>query len=140
MFQSRISERELSEGDWPGSRPTNPLRRWASEEISRRARRDDWRIGARIQNDSPNLRFYKDRGLLHPHRNGMARLYSDRDRQHLQMILKGRQLGFTLTEIQEILTVRDHLPEQANLKHFDQTRSPRKSDISNANAMISVRL
>src|SRR5271154_4929024 len=49
------------------------------------------------------LRFYKDRGLLHPHRNGMARLYSDRDRQHLQMILKGRQLGFTLTEIQEIL-------------------------------------
>ncbi len=52
------------------------------------------------------LRFYEDRGLLHPRRRGTARLYSDRDRAHLQLILKGKQLGFTLGEIREILTTR----------------------------------
>ncbi|MFZ0730042.1 MAG: MerR family transcriptional regulator [Methylovirgula sp.] len=53
------------------------------------------------------LRFYEDRGLLHPRRNGMARLYSGRDRLHLQMILKAKQLGFTLAEIREILARGD---------------------------------
>ena len=31
------------------------------------------------------LRFYEDRGLLHPLRNGVTRLYSGRDRLHLQL-------------------------------------------------------
>ncbi|MGH6817409.1 MAG: MerR family transcriptional regulator, partial [Methylovirgula sp.] len=53
------------------------------------------------------LRFYEDRGLLHPRRNGTARLYSGRDRLHLQMILKAKQLGFTLAEIREILARGD---------------------------------
>ncbi len=49
------------------------------------------------------LRFYEERGLLHPSRRGTTRLYSNRDRSHLQMILKGKQLGFSLSEIREIL-------------------------------------
>ncbi len=49
------------------------------------------------------LRFYEDRGLLHPRRQGLARYYSAADRVRLQMILKGKQLGFTLTEIRELL-------------------------------------
>ena len=53
------------------------------------------------------LRFYEDRGLLRPRRRGTKRLYSERDRAHLQMILKGKQLGFTLTGIQAILASRD---------------------------------
>ncbi|MGH6819070.1 MAG: MerR family transcriptional regulator [Methylovirgula sp.] len=53
------------------------------------------------------LRFYEDRGLLHPRRNGTARLYSGRDRLHLEMILKAKQLGFTLAEIREILAHGD---------------------------------
>ncbi|MGO9135345.1 MAG: MerR family transcriptional regulator [Methylovirgula sp.] len=52
------------------------------------------------------LRFYEDRGLLRPQRRGTKRLYSERDRAHLQMILKGKQLGFTLTGIQAILASR----------------------------------
>lgn len=60
------------------------------------------------------LRFYEDRGLLHPHWNGSARLYRGRDRLHLQMVLKGKQLGFTLSEIGEILR-RDDSGQELNL-------------------------
>jgi DNA-binding transcriptional MerR regulator len=49
------------------------------------------------------LRFYEDRGLLSPKREGAARIYDARDRSRLSVILKGKQLGFTLTEIREML-------------------------------------
>ncbi len=49
------------------------------------------------------LRFYEDRKLLRPRREGNTRLYSNTDRVRMQMILKGKQLGFTLTEISDLL-------------------------------------
>ncbi|WP_243375511.1 MerR family transcriptional regulator [Microvirga solisilvae] len=49
------------------------------------------------------LRFYEDRGLLSPRRDGTARIYDARDRERLSVILKGKQLGFTLTEIRAML-------------------------------------
>ena len=49
------------------------------------------------------LRFYEDRGLLSPRREGTARIYDAGDRERLSVILKGKQLGFTLTEIRAML-------------------------------------
>jgi DNA-binding transcriptional MerR regulator len=49
------------------------------------------------------LRFYEDRGLLSPMREGTTRIYDARDRNRLSVILKGKQLGFTLTEIRAML-------------------------------------
>ncbi len=49
------------------------------------------------------LRFYEDRGLLSPRRIGTMRIYSAQDRARLSVVLKGKQLGFTLAEIQEML-------------------------------------
>jgi DNA-binding transcriptional MerR regulator len=49
------------------------------------------------------LRFYEDRGLLSPRREGTARIYDARDRSRLSVILKGKQLGFTLTEIRAMV-------------------------------------
>lgn len=49
------------------------------------------------------LRFYEDRKLLRPRREGNTRLYSATDRLRMQMIMKGKQLGFTLTEIHDLL-------------------------------------
>jgi DNA-binding transcriptional MerR regulator len=49
------------------------------------------------------LRFYEDRKLLRPRREGNTRLYSPTDRLRMQMIVKGKQLGFTLTEIHDLL-------------------------------------
>ncbi len=53
------------------------------------------------------LRFYEDRRLLNPRRNGSARLYSARDRARLETILRGKQLGFTLTEIQSMIAAEE---------------------------------
>jgi DNA-binding transcriptional MerR regulator len=82
------------------------------------------------------LRFYEERGLLHPCRRGTTRLYSDRDRSHLQMILKGKQLGFSLGEIREFLTGRNDMmkgwalelnlrPDQiiAQISHLERQRA-----------------
>jgi DNA-binding transcriptional MerR regulator len=49
------------------------------------------------------LRFYEDRGLLKPRREGNARYYRSTDRIRMEMILKGKKLGFTLTEIQDLI-------------------------------------
>jgi DNA-binding transcriptional MerR regulator len=57
------------------------------------------------------LRFYEDKGLISPERKGQTRLYSARDRARLQLILRGKRLGFSLSEIHEILdlyTPKDH--------------------------------
>jgi DNA-binding transcriptional MerR regulator len=53
------------------------------------------------------LRFYEDRGLISPWRDGITRVYSTRDKARLSLILKGKQLGFTLTEIRAMLAEQD---------------------------------
>jgi DNA-binding transcriptional MerR regulator len=53
------------------------------------------------------LRFYESRGLIAPARSGMTRIYSGRDRARLALILKGKQLGFTLVEIRAMLANED---------------------------------
>jgi DNA-binding transcriptional MerR regulator len=49
------------------------------------------------------LRFYEDRGLITPRRAGNGRHYSPADRMQLARILKAKQLGFTLSEIKDIV-------------------------------------
>ena len=49
------------------------------------------------------LRFYEDRSMLRPHREGQNRLYSRRDRSRLRLILLGKKVGFSLSEIKEML-------------------------------------
>jgi DNA-binding transcriptional MerR regulator len=49
------------------------------------------------------LRFYEDRGLMKPRREGNARYYRVPDRVRLDMILRGKKLGFTLSEISELI-------------------------------------
>ena len=52
------------------------------------------------------LRFYEDKGMLHPRRQGTARFYGPGDRIRLELILKGKRLGFTLAEIDELIASR----------------------------------
>ena len=49
------------------------------------------------------LRFYEDRGLVKPRREGNARFYRPSDRVRIEIILRGKKLGFTLTEITDLI-------------------------------------
>jgi DNA-binding transcriptional MerR regulator len=49
------------------------------------------------------IRFYEDEGLIKPRRQGLTRLYSAGDRARLGWILRGKRLGFSLSEIKELL-------------------------------------
>jgi len=49
------------------------------------------------------LRFYESRGLLTPGREGHHRRYGRKDADRLTVILKAKKLGFTLTEIREMI-------------------------------------
>lgn len=53
------------------------------------------------------IRFYKSRGLIQPRREGTNRIYSRRDRGRLILILRGKNLGFTLEDIAEYLALYD---------------------------------
>ncbi len=53
------------------------------------------------------LRFYEDKGLIRPQRQGLNRIYGRRDRARVRLILLGRSVGFSLDEIKEILDLYD---------------------------------
>jgi len=64
------------------------------------------------------IRFYEDRGLITPIREGQRRIYRPRDRVRLQLILRGKRLGFSLEEIREMIDLYDvDRSEVAQLRH-----------------------
>jgi DNA-binding transcriptional MerR regulator len=81
------------------------------------------------------LRFYEQRGLLSPIRRGNTRFYDSAQKLRLQMILKGKHLGFTLTEIAELLeadTTPNHKSDDfvldekmllSQLRHLEERRA-----------------
>jgi len=58
------------------------------------------------------IRFYESKGLLTPRRAGTTRIYTHRERGRLQLILRGKCLGFSLTDIGEYLDLYDADPTQ----------------------------
>ena len=56
------------------------------------------------------IRFYEDKGIITPERQGVTRVFSERDKVRLELTLRGRRLGFSLDEIREIIDMYD--PEQ----------------------------
>ena len=58
------------------------------------------------------IRFYETKGLLNPRRAGTTRVYTHRERGRLQLILRGKRLGFSLTDIGEYLDLYDADPAQ----------------------------
>jgi len=62
------------------------------------------------------LRFYEDKGLLSPRREGIARLYSRKDITRLKLILLGRKAGFSLREVKQIMDLYD--PANGNMRQY----------------------
>ncbi len=58
------------------------------------------------------IRFYETKGLIKPQRAGTTRVYTYRDRARMQLILRGKRLGFTLADIREYLDIYDVDPSK----------------------------
>ena len=68
------------------------------------------------------LRFYEDEGLISPQRQGLARIYSWRDRARLAWILRGKRVGFSLAEIREMIDLYDVGDGRSTQKQFTLER------------------
>lgn len=53
------------------------------------------------------LRFYEDEGLISPTRSGLSRIYSKRDRARLAWIMRAKNVGFSLSEIRDMIDLYD---------------------------------
>lgn len=63
------------------------------------------------------IRFYEDEGLLKPSRKGRTRLFRPADRNKLNFILRGKRLGFSISEIREIMNMYKEPPgEEGQLR------------------------
>jgi len=54
-----------------------------------------------------SIRFYEDQGLISPTRKGQTRIYNQRDRVRLKLILRGKRLGFSLAETGRLFELYD---------------------------------
>jgi DNA-binding transcriptional MerR regulator len=78
------------------SAATEAVRRWTVGELA-----VDLGVTTRT------LRFYEAEGLIAPERSGSSRVYSQRDRARLRLILRGKRFGMSLAEIREIVDMYD---------------------------------
>lgn len=53
------------------------------------------------------LRYYEDEGLILPLRQGATRLYGRRERARIAWILRARRVGFSLSDIREMIDLYD---------------------------------
>ena len=74
------------------------------------------------------IRFYEDEGLLQPTRAGRNRVYGSRERTRLKLILRGKRLGLSLSEIREILDLYEtNVGEVLQLRKFVEVLEHRRS-------------
>ena len=75
------------------------------------------------------IRFYEDEGLLQPGRSGRRRVYSARDRVRMKLILRGKRLGFSLSDVRDIIEMYDlDAGETGQLRYFlDQIQERREA-------------
>ncbi|GGF63936.1 MerR family transcriptional regulator [Terasakiella brassicae] len=88
------------------------------------------------------IRFYEDKGLISPAREGQRRIYSSRDRVRLRLIMRGKRLGFALSEIQELIDLYDTdrsevMQLQVFLKRIQSRRDALSQQQQDITAMLS---
>jgi DNA-binding transcriptional MerR regulator len=78
--------------------------------VASRAESETWTI-AQVAEEfgvtHRTVRHYEELGLLTPERRGLSRVYHRRDRTRLNLILRGKRLGFPLEEIRTIIDLYD---------------------------------
>jgi len=76
------------------------------------------------------IRHYEDVGLIAPERRGTSRVFHTRDRIRLQLILRGKRLGFSLPEIRTIVNMYDEQPGEAGqLRYLVEQIDVRRAEL-----------
>jgi DNA-binding transcriptional MerR regulator len=87
------------------------------------------------------LRHYEDLGLLRPDRIGVARRYGPRERIRIELILRGKRLGFSLDEIAVIVNMYDEPPGEAGqLQYLIEQCDVRRADLAQRRRDINATL
>lgn len=87
------------------------------------------------------IRFYEDQGLLAPARQGRNRVYSRRDRARLKLTLRGKRLGFALSEIRELFELYDSAQnEKPQLMQFLLILEKRRTQLEQQRGEIDAML
>ena len=74
------------------------------------------------------IRFYEDEGLIAPRRTGRSRVYGERERVRIKLILRGKRLGLSLSEIRELLDLYEvRRNERAQLTAFLRLLAERRT-------------
>ncbi len=89
---------------------------------------------------SRTLRLYEEEGLLDPQRDGTRRIYNERNRVRLRLILRGKRLGWSLSEIRESFDLYDSSHDESaqlesmlgKLEQRRETLITQRSDIDSA--------
>lgn len=85
------------------------------------------------------IRFYEDEGLLAPKRAGTRRLYTERERVRIKLILRGKRLGLSLSEIRELLDLYGAAKgERAQLLKFLQVLAARRAMLNQQREDITI--
>jgi DNA-binding transcriptional MerR regulator len=76
------------------------------------------------------IRFYEDQGLLHPQRRGRTRVYLPGDRVRLKLTLRGKRLGFSLSEIRDMFELYEaQHDEKPQLQRFLALLAQRRAQL-----------
>jgi DNA-binding transcriptional MerR regulator len=85
------------------------------------------------------IRYYEDEGLLAPRRDGRSRIYAERERVRIKLILRGKRLGLSLSEIRELLDLYEATKsERPQLVKFLQVLSARRAMLKQQQEDIAV--
>jgi len=74
------------------------------------------------------LRFYEDKGLIEPRRVGTTRIYTRREVGRMQLILRGKRLGFSLKDIKQFLDLYDADPQHVEQMKALAARARERAD------------
>jgi DNA-binding transcriptional MerR regulator len=87
------------------------------------------------------LRHYEDQGLVTPTREGINRIYSHRDRVRLKLALRGKRLGFSLSELRELFQLYDLAnDERRQLEEFAVKLERRRAQLEQQREDVEVML
>ena len=85
------------------------------------------------------IRFYEDEGLLAPRRSGRSRIYGERERVRIKLILRGKRLGLSLSEIRELLDLYEATKsERPQLLKFLQVLAERRTMLKQQQEDIAI--